>query len=178
MRNKIIWGLIPVVIVFMLGIGVNAIAQNKMEFGGAKDVSFADSLWSAMKGYDQWPMKSDIYPGNSPHGKFLRLYFNSVTLNGKNYLVVVKDNYGGENVTREMVVSSPNKYLVAVTPMVWMEQGYAPKENNLFWAKYAADGSVMKTPQGTAVVGKVTSCINCHAEAKGGDYMFSNDKWQ
>jgi hypothetical protein len=176
MGKKIFWGAIPIIIVFMLGLGINALAQDKPDFGTTKDVNFADSLWKAMQGYDQWPMKSDIYPGNSPHGKFLRLYFNSVNVNGKNYLVVVKDNFGGENVTKEMVVASPNKYLVAVTPMVWMEPGYAPKENNLYWVKYAADGSVMKTPQGMAIAGKVKSCVDCHARAKDGDYMFTNDK--
>lgn len=150
-------------------------------FGGEKDVQFAKATWTAIKGYENWIIKSDFYPGNSPHGKFLRTYFSLVNIDGKSYHVVIKDNYGGEGATLETVNKSPDKYLAAVTVMVQREEGYDPEDNNWFWAKYKPDGSLDKNEKGMELAGRVAKgmnagCIACHSAAQGKDFFFTNDK--
>jgi hypothetical protein len=149
-------------------------------FGGKEDVSFANKLWAAMDGYANWKLKSGFYPGRSPHGKFLRIYYNIVPVDGRNYHVIVKDNYGGADATLEKVSTSPADYLVAVTVMVQREKGYDPEDDNWFWVKYSKDGTIEKNDKGLALAGRVAKgsqqgCIACHASAKGNDFFFSND---
>ncbi|MBD3374675.1 hypothetical protein GF406_06535 [candidate division KSB1 bacterium] len=157
-----------------------ALFSQAMPFGGEKDVTFANQFWTAMKGYQEWPMKSEFYPGQSPHGKVLKLYYNLVNVDGEPYHVIVKDNFGGENATVETVAKSPKDYLAAVTIMVQMDEGYDPDNNNWFYAKYLKDGSLDKNAQGTALAGRVAKgmnagCIACHKKAGDNDYLFSND---
>jgi hypothetical protein len=152
----------------------------EMPFGGEKDVAFAEALWAAMDGYDGWMMQSDIMPGKSPHGMFVRLYYSIVNVDGMPYHVVVKDNYGGEGVTLEMVKESPAEYLMAVTPMLQREEGYDPDNKDWFWVKFSPDGSIDKTDKDVAIAGRFAKgmpmgCIACHANAGGGDYLFAND---
>jgi hypothetical protein len=149
-------------------------------FGGEMDIAFAEALWTAIGGRRNWDMKSDVRPGTSPHGKFLRTYYNVVDIDGVPYHVIVKDNYGGPNVTLEMVKAEPDKYLVAVTPMVQREAGYDSEDNNWFYAKYDATGSLMTTDNGMEMAGRVAKgmsmgCIACHEKAGGGDFIYTND---
>jgi hypothetical protein len=181
MRSRILaGGMLAVSVALAVTFGLQSVDSQDMPFGNDKDVQFANNLWKAMEGYTDWPMSSDYYPGQSPHGAFLRLYYNMVNIDGTPYHVIVKDNFGGEGATKETVSESPDKYLVAITPMVQREDGYDPDDNNWFWVKYAPDGSIMKNPKGLALAGKVakgssTGCIACHANAKGNDFIFSND---
>jgi hypothetical protein len=150
-------------------------------FGGEDDVAFARALWAAMEGYDEWRLTTDVYPGQSPHGKFLRMYYNMVNVNGTSYHVIVKDNYGSMDATLEDVVKDPLGHLMAVTVMVQREAGYDPDNNDWFWVKYMADGTVDKNDKGMAMAGRVAKgmemgCIACHkAMAQGGDYLIFND---
>ncbi|MBD3237095.1 MAG: hypothetical protein GF330_10350 [Candidatus Eisenbacteria bacterium] len=151
-----------------------------MAFGGEGDVAFAEALWSAMNGYENWPMQSGVYPGMSPHGKFLKLYYNLVPVEGETYHLIIKDNFGGADLTKQTVMAAPQKHLQAVTIMLQREPGYDSGNQNWFWAKYAPDGSVATNPQGTALAGRVAKgsgqgCIACHRKAGGGDYVFAND---
>ena len=152
----------------------------EMPFGGEKDVAFAEALWAAMDGHDGWLMQSDIMPGMSPHGAFIRVYYNVVTIDGMPYHVVVKDNYGGEGVTLKMVRENPADYLMAVTPMVQREKGYDPDNNDWYWVKYGPDGMVSMDGKNMAMAGRVAKgmpagCIACHTKAGDGDYLFLND---
>ncbi len=167
--------------ILITGLGINALAQKDMPFGGSDDVEFANKLWTAMDGYQDWPMRSGVYPGASPHGKFLKLYYNMVHVKGKPYHIVVKDNFGGEDATQEKVAESPGDYLAAVTIMLQREDGYDPDNNNWFWVKYGPDGKILTNPKGVALAGRVAkgtgqACISCHANAKGDDYLFTNDQ--
>jgi len=159
---------------------MQAVGEQEMAFGGQNDVAFANMLWKAMKGYETWPMKSTVDPGTSPHGKFLRLYYNIVNIDQKPYHVIIKDNFGGEGATLETVSKSPAKYLAAVTVMLQREAGYDADNNDWFWVKYNVDGTLDKSPQGMALAGRVakgldTGCIACHSKAKDTDYLFTND---
>lgn len=161
--------------------GVSEEKEAMSPFGGKEDVAFANKLWKAMQGYDGWPMKSDFYTGNKPHGKIGRLYYGVVHVEGKPYHVIIKDNLGGEGATLEAVAKSPKKYLAAVTVIVQREAGYDPENHDRLWAKFTADGSVMKNEAGVMLAGRVAKgkekgCIACHSGAKGKDYLFFNDK--
>ena len=48
----------------------------EMPFGGEADVAFAEALWAEMDGYGDWAMQSEIMPGKSPHGMFIRMYYS------------------------------------------------------------------------------------------------------
>jgi len=150
-------------------------------FGGDEDTAFASDVWQAMQGYEQWRLKSGYYPGTSPHGQFLRVYYNLITVQGKPYHVIVKDNYGGQDASQDKVAAKPHEFLKSVTIMLQREAGYDPDNNDWFWAKYAPDGTVEKNPKGMALAGRVAKgtdqgCIACHQHAGGGDYVFTNDQ--
>ena len=179
---------VAVLIAFMMGVFphlVTGAEKMKMPFGGDHDVEFANKLWKAMKGYPDWIIKSDVYVGKSPHGAFLRMYYNVVIVDGKPYHIIVKDNFmgkgaDGKEVGLKTVAKSPMKYLAAVTIMLQREAGYDPDNNNWFWVKYKADGSIDKNPKGMALAGRVAKgmdagCIACHKGAKDDDYVFVND---
>ena len=111
---------------------------------------------------------------------FVRLYYNIVNIDGMPYHVVVKDNFGGEDVTLDTVKAAPADYLMAVTPMVQREAGYDDENRNWFYVKYGADGSIDANDKGMAMAGRVAKgmpvgCIACHAKAGDGDYLFTND---
>ena len=48
-------------------------------YGGPEDVAFGKKLWTSVSGYEKWKLHTDIYRGQSPHGKFVRLYSTWVT---------------------------------------------------------------------------------------------------
>ena len=182
MKRAMIFGSLASIILVVLALSIfsQPVGTQEMAFGGKEDVEFANRLWKAMKDYQKWLMKSDFYPGASPHGQFLRLYYNMVNVNGKPYHVIVKDNFGGEGARLETVSQSPEKYLAAVTVMVQREAGYDSDNNDWFWVKYKADGTIDKNPQGMALAGRVAKgmdvgCIACHQQAEGNDYVFTND---
>lgn len=164
----------------VVAVGSLEAMSHEKPFGGAGDVAFAEKVWTGMDGYMEWPMSSGVYPGTSPHGAFLRVYYNIVNVDGEPYHVIVKDNYGGEGVTETKVEKDPEKWLAAVTTMVQRETGYDPENNDWFWVKYGPDGTIMENPKGMALAGRVakgtdSGCIACHANAGGGDYVFTND---
>ncbi|MFP4527778.1 MAG: cytochrome P460 family protein [Candidatus Kapaibacterium sp.] len=173
-------GIIAIVIASIIGITSAANYSSQMPFGGQKDVDFAHEMWDAMDGYTDWPMKSGFIEGNSPHGQIVRLYYNIVNVDEKPYHVVIKDNYGGEGMTFAKVAKNPDDYLAAVTIMVQREDGYDPENNDWYWAKYLADGSLDKNARGAKLAGRVAKgmnagCIDCHKDAGEDDYLFSND---
>lgn len=178
-RSLIVMVLITAVATFSLL--MSSLGESKdMPFGGDKDVEFARSIWTAMEDYQEWPMRSGFYPGESPHGKVLRMYYNLVNVNGNPYHVIVKDNYGGSDATVTKVSDSPDEHLAAVTIMVQKEKGYDPDNDNWFWAKYLKNGELDKNAKGLLLAGRVAKgmnagCIACHKNAKNGDYLFSND---
>lgn len=171
MKRSFVFGSIAAVILVALVLGIfpQILAAGKeMPAGGEKDVMFANMAWKAMQGYGKWPIKTEMYPGKSPHGKFLKMYYSVVNVDGKPYHVIVKDNFDGE------------RKLAAVTVMVQREAGYDPDNNDWFWAKYSPDGTIDKNPAGMALAGRVgkgmdQGCIPCHKGAMNDDYVFMND---
>ena len=175
MKQKIAFGSLAVVFLAIFALAIFsqlAVGQEKkmmeMPFGGKADVEFAEKAWEVMKGYDKWLIKSEMLPGQSPHGKFLKLYYNVINVDEKPYHVIIKDNF------------MPDKKLAAITVMIQREAGYDKDNNDWFWVKYNLDGSIDKSDQGMAMAGRVAKgmnmgCIACHKGAEGKDYLFAND---
>ena len=172
---------IAVVAAVLLIGGAYLYAQdNKMPFGGADDTAFAGKLWKAMDGYQSWKLTTPVYKGGSPHGKFVRLFSTWVTVDGKHFPIIIKENYGGRGVTQEAATKEPKKWLKAVTIMLQREAGYDKENQNWYYVKYAPNGTVAKNPAGMQLAGRVAKgmpkgCIACHSQAGGDDYLFSND---
>ena len=166
--------------VLLIG-GAYLFAQDdKPPFGGPTDVAFAGKLWKAMDGYQEWKLTTPVYKGGSPHGKYVRLFSTWVTVDGKHFPIIVKENYGGRGVTLEAATKEPKKWLKAVTIMLQREADYDKANQNWYYVKYAPDGTVAKNPAGMQLAGRVAKgmnkgCIACHSQAGGDDYLFSND---
>jgi hypothetical protein len=114
--------------------------------------------------WEMWPGYDGMYPGQSPHGKFLKLYANDIAIEAAENdepmphgAILVKENYGPDK-----------EKLLAVTPMYKVE-GYNQGGGNWFWAKYGPKGKAM-------AAGKVDSCINCHAARKNMGWIFTRPK--
>lgn len=171
---------VTIILFITLLSGFSSNTPQEQPFGGSEDVQFAEKLWKSVKGYESWLVKSEFYKGQHPHGKVLRTYFSIVTIDGKNYPAIIKDNYGGNDATLSSVSKKPENFLDAVTIMVKREDGYDNDNQNWFWVKYKPDGSIDKNEKNMALAGRVAKgmdagCISCHSGAKGNDYFFSND---
>ena len=182
MKQRVLMGFSAVAAVAIAALYIFPGCSNgqAMPFGGPEDVAFAGKLWKAMTGYDEWSLKSDIYSGNSPHGMFVRTYYNILTIDSVAYHTIVKDNYGGEGIKIVDVAQDPEEYVVAITVMLQREPGYDEDNNDWFWVKFNAKGEVDKNPDGMMLAGKVAKgmdmgCIACHLKAKDKDYLFIND---
>ena len=139
--------------------------------------SYEAKLWDWLQSaqYKNWapvPGKSgDAYPGESPHGAFLKMYLNRTAAGDTKNLptgsILIKENYGKDK-----------KTLMAVTIM-YRSKGYDPEHGDWYWVKYMPDGTVAKAPleKGSMrLAGKVKGCIMCHSGADGKDFAFLNDK--
>lgn len=164
-------------------VGAGAVRAEGAPFGDAQSVSYAAALWQqlAAKGLVGEGMIHALpYEGTEPHGMMLETFFSTATVEGHTGTVVVKRNYGPAGVSADAVLAEPDKHLGAVTVMFRREAGYDPDNQDWFWVKYLPDGSLDKTPNGTALAGRVakgmdTGCIACHANAGGDDYLFTTD---
>ena len=179
MRKKTTTLIVAAIAVFALSFALRA-QENAKPFGGAQDVAFAGKLWKAMDGYRDWKLTTKVYKGASPHGKYVRLFSTWVTVDGKAYPIIVKENYGGRGVTLEAVEKDSSKWLKAITIMLQRAPGYDKDNQNWYWVKYGSDGAIDKNKMGAQLAGRVAKgmtkgCIGCHSQAGGDDYLFSND---
>ncbi len=118
-----------------------------------------------------WPgERADFFPGQSPHGAFLKMYINRPAAgspeNPPHGSIIIKENYGKDK-----------KTLMAITIM-YRAKGYDPEHNDWYWVKYNPDGTVAKAPPAMGsmpLAGKVQGCIKCHSSADGDDFTFVND---
>jgi hypothetical protein len=168
-----------------LGIGLSlsvSASAGMMAFSGPDSVSYAGDLWKALGDAKLVGSPADNpapYKGVHPHGAVLTTATSEVTVGGHTGKVIVKKNFGGEGVSTGMVASDAAKYLKAVTVMFKREDGYDADNQNWFWAKYKADGSLDTNPKGMKLAGRVAKgkpkgCIACHTAAPGGDYIYTN----
>ncbi|MGD9858110.1 MAG: cytochrome P460 family protein [Planctomycetaceae bacterium] len=137
----------------------------------APQPSFEQRFWDYLQTsrYQNWAalpsVGADFYPGNSPHGQFVKLYANrtaaAATGEFPSGSILIKENYGPDR-----------EALMAVTVM-YRSQGYDAEHQDWYWVKYEPNGQVSEM-QGMRVAGQVGMCIECHSGA-GGDFVFAND---
>lgn len=146
-----------------------AIAQPMGMSTTPQDKAFSDRIWKILSSQEYrftWhyiPGKpAGFYRGAEPHGMVLRTFVNNIAFDaiqakaGKypQGAIVVKDNH------------MPSTALDAVTVMVKMHSGYDKDNGDWFYAKYSPSGKL-------DAAGKVPMCVQCHAQAKENDYVFS-----
>lgn len=161
------------------------VAQEDRSFGLPADVAFAERLWESLKDLRLVGSRAIIaqpYEGSAPHGTILMTLDTELEVDGREDTVIVKKNYGGENISIESVATNPNLFLGAITVMFRREEGYDPQTQNWFWAKYAPDGSVQTNPAGVPLAGRISrnpedGCIACHQFAPGDDFVFLHDRF-
>jgi len=160
----------------MLSEGRSATAQSSRVVRGGQQ-SFESKFWTYLQTvqYRNWAPAAgqglDVYPGQAPHGAFLKMYLNRIAAADPKKLphgsIIVKENFGKDK-----------KTLMAITVM-YRVKGYDPDNNDWYWVKYNADGTVARTPADKGskpIAGRFKSCIDCHASAADGDYYYANDK--
>jgi hypothetical protein len=140
-------------------------------FGGERDISYSKYLWGELEARKLNSTPATLYIGGPPHGAVREVLESTVD----GHRVIVKRNYGGKDVSVENVKADRPKFLKAVTVMV-KKEGFDPKNNDWYWVKYKADGSLHETPKGDKIVGKFPGCIGCHQSASGGDLVFVHNK--
>lgn len=162
-----------------------AFADSK-PFGGPDSIAYGQHLWAhlvkeRLVGKNSFlPMPYETAP---PHGSFVETMDGRITVNGHNGVVIVKKNLGERDKTKlEEVADNPQKYLTSVTVMFKREKGYDPDNQDWFWAKYSADGKLLKNPKGMALAGRVAKgadkgCIACHSDAPGGDMVYIHNRY-
>lgn len=142
----------------------------------AASSTFESKFWNWLQQvqYHNWapgPGKpTKAYPGQSPHGKFLKTYLNRIAAGNPKTLpdgsIIIKENFGPDG-----------KTLMAITVM-YKASGFNPEAGDWYWVKYTPDGRVARTPPekgSMPISGKFASCIDCHSGAEGNDFSFSND---
>jgi hypothetical protein len=177
---------LPRGIAIVLGTLAALSASNAQDarFGDPDSIEYADALWDALTnaqlvGDDA--IRSSAYEGNEPHGLILEQTETKLTVAGRRDAVIVKHNYMRPDdplSTNDVMNSGWSTNLVAVTVMFRRESGYNPDAGNWFWAKFLPDGSLDRAPQGMPLAGRVPGCIQCHADAPGGDQVFLHDRYR
>jgi len=169
----------------VLCLGVASVSY-AASFGGADDTGYAGRLWSSMAStglVGKGSIMSTPYTGVHPHGAILDTLDAHASVDGKRNIVIIKRNYGGEGVNKQVVASNPAKWLKAVTVM-YKRPGYDADNKDWFWVKYGPDGSILKNPKGMSLAGRVAKgvtgagCIACHTAAPGGDMVFNHDRYK
>lgn len=135
-------------------------------------IPFEAQLWQYLRDarYQNWApvpgTSGDFTEGHSPHGAFVKTYINRTAAADLKKpglgSILVKENFGKDK-----------QSLMAITVM-YRTKGYDPEHNDWYWVKYEADGRVSEMNQ-MKVAGKLMMCIDCHNQAKGGDFIFGND---
>ena len=166
-----------------LGLGLvsgSGFAQDAA-FGTDADADYAALLWEVMVEADlagEGAILTTPYDGGEPHGMMLETFYSRATINGHEGDLIVKRNYGPEGVSADEILADPAKHLGAVTVMFRREAGYDADNQDWFWVKYLADGTLDKNPAGMRLAGRVAKgaeqgCIACHSGVD--DYVFTSD---
>lgn len=159
-------------------------SKDMAPFGGDDSVKYADELWGQLGKVNLVGANASVskpYDGQHPHGAVLDTIEGTLKVKGHTGVVIVKRNYGGEDVSIANVANDPGAYLKAVTVMFKREVGYDSENKDWFWAKYKPDGSLDQNEAGMSLAGRVAKgkpkgCIACHSNAPGGDMVFNNDR--
>ena len=139
---------------------------------------FYKSFWTYLSQrnapYTKWPAlpgTEALREGEGPHGKFVKTYVNQLVAGSPKALpqgaILVAENYGEDQKTLQNIM------------VMYRVKGSDPQHFDWYWLTYQPDGSIALTSAqegNKPVAGKVASCIECHAKAKGTDFVFLNDE--
>ena len=122
--------------------------------------------------YNTWkvltPEKNDGVISN-PHGESSKTFADKTAADDAINLPI------GSILVREDHDEGSKRQSISV---MYRVKGYDKDQGNWYWLKYQQNGSIVRDSNKKAVAGKVASCIECHAKAKGRDFVFSNDHLQ
>jgi hypothetical protein len=146
-------------------------------FGNAEDIDYAKQLWLKMEARGLNSTPANLYVGGPPHGPVREVL--EAVIDGKR--IIVKRNFGGEDVSVEAVSQNRAAFLKAVTVMAKREDGYDAENGNWFWVKYKPNGNLHTNAKGMKLAGRVAKgmdkgCIACHQSASGNDLVFAHNK--
>jgi hypothetical protein len=119
--------------------------------------------------YNTWDVlahKSPVEGIENPHSGFSRTYANKLAAGDATNLPI------GSILVREDYDSEKKRLSISV---MYRVKDYDAKHGNWYWIKYLEDGSVARGADNKPIAGRHASCIQCHAKAGGGDFVFSND---
>ncbi|MFQ5974217.1 MAG: PA14 domain-containing protein [Alphaproteobacteria bacterium] len=189
MAHRLFFAVVAVVLtaaaVHNLAAQEEAALSTEPPFGSDVDVTYAMKLWEEMRAarlVGPESIEARPYEGSEPHGAILVTLQTEMEMAGNRGPVIVKKNYMGEGVSVQSVSDNPHLNLAAITVMYRREAGYDPDNQDWFWVKYGADGSVLTNPRGVRLAGRVAknpedACIACHRFAPGEDYVFLHDQY-
>lgn len=125
-----------------------------------------DAAYNTWKVLAREPTEDGI---ENPHSTISKTYVDKVgsanSANLPNESILVREDYDSEKKRQSISV-------------MYRVKDYDKVHGNWYWIKYLEDGSVARSSDGKTLAGKITSCIQCHAKAKGQDFVFSNDTVQ
>jgi hypothetical protein len=111
------------------------------------------------KRYSFWPGHEGVQPGQSPHGRFHRVYINKILKDALPISTGVAPP--GSVIVKENLTS--DRVATAVTVMAKVA-GYDPENNDWFWVYYSIDGRIENE-------GAIEFCIECHRGMRENDYV-------
>ena len=132
----------------------------------------ADAVWAYLQAEEYranwglWPERGQLYTGQEPHGMLLTTYVNAIAADaladGAGAMpagaIIVKENF------------MPDSTFAAATVM-YKSPGFDAENNDWWWLKRNADGSV-------DAAGKGEGCINCHRGMADNDYVWTSQLGQ
>ncbi len=152
--------MIPLVVAAVGMAGCGGAEPGLPEPSAASVMAYLDEV-EYRENWELWPDLGEKYPALEPHGMLLTTYLNPAALDaltGKkgsmpDGAIIVKENYSGGGEFEAHTV-------------MYKRAGYNPENNDWFWLKVLADGTVKAE-------GRVEGCQSCHGQVKVNDYVWS-----
>jgi len=158
------------------------LAQDAPPFGTDDDAAYAGLIWDVMVASnlvgENAPLVKPNDGGVPGHGRMLATLYSKGTIGGHTGDLIVKRNYGPENVTADAILADPAKHLGAITVMFRREAGFDEDNRNWFWVMFLPDGTLGKNPKGMRMAGRIAKgadvgCIACHSAEE--DRVYTTD---
>ncbi len=86
------------------------------------------------------------YEVQEPHGAILITLEGTVSVGGHTGVAIVKNNYLGDGVSKEVVANDPARYHDSVTVIFHRELGYDPDHQDWYWARSMAIRTATVSP--------------------------------
>ena len=153
-------------------------------YGKSNDVALALELWLALHANRVvGPDRINVRPfaGQKSPSIIRQVWAATIKVGDRRARAVVRANHTKPGATLAKVYDNPNAYLTSYTVMFQAEKGYDPKNNDMFWVKYAPSGQIDKNANGVAIAGRVDSpsgfgCVSCHRKLGGQDFEVLTSK--